>query len=198
MGAVNTVTKQTATTNEILRLISLRAYKRSPALSNSRWYKGILLSRMAGPMDNNGAFDFVVSKVKRGTEPPPHVHWREDEFFYLLSGEMKFYVDGQVVSGGAGECVFLPRRVPHAFLITSEEVHMITVITPGGFTGAFEKMSTPAERMEVPAGADTVTYANEDLTETTKILEQYGVRLLTPDEIVAEMPEYPLQSHPRT
>ena len=198
MGAVRTVMKQAATTNEILRLISLRAYKRSPALSNSRWYKGILVSRMAGPTDNNGAFDFVVGKVRRGTEPPPHVHSREDEFFYLLSGEMKCYVDGQVFSVAAGECVFLPRRIPHAFLITSEEVHMINVITPGGFMGAFEKMSTPAQRMEVPAGPDAVTYANADLTETIKILEQYGVRLLPPDEIAAEMPEYPLQSHPQT
>jgi hypothetical protein len=29
-----------------------RAYKRSPALSNSRWYKGMLHSQMAGMEDN--------------------------------------------------------------------------------------------------------------------------------------------------
>jgi hypothetical protein len=60
---------------------TLRAYKRSPALSNSTWYKGILVSQMAGTADNNGAFDLVISKMRRGTEPPPHVHSREDEFF---------------------------------------------------------------------------------------------------------------------
>jgi hypothetical protein len=37
-----------------------------------------------------------------------------------------------------------------------------------------------------------VTYANADLTETIKVFEQYGVRLLSPDEIRAEMPQYPL------
>jgi len=182
--------------DEVASFKTLRAYKRSPQLSNSRWYKGLLLSRMAGPADNNGAFDFVVSKVRPGTEPPPHIHSREDEFFYLLAGEMRIYVDGKVFPLTAGECVFLPRRIPHAWLITSEEANMIAVITPAGFTNALEKMSVPAERMEVPADGDTITYANADLTETIKVHEQYGVRLLSSDEIGAVMSEYPLPSTP--
>ena len=50
--------------------------------------------------------------------------------------------------------------------------------------------------MEVPADVDTVTYANADLTETIKVFKQYGVRLLTPDEISKEMPHYPLEPFP--
>jgi len=52
-------------------------------------------------------------------------------------------------------------------------------------------MSAPVERMEVPTDVDTVTYANADLTETMKVFQRYGVRLLTADEIRAGMPEYP-------
>jgi mannose-6-phosphate isomerase-like protein (cupin superfamily) len=174
------------------QLSTPRAYKRSPALSNSTWYKGILVSQMAGTADNGGAFDLVIAKMRRGTEPPPHVHSGEDEFFYILSGEMKVYADGEVFQVTAGECMFLPRGKPHAFLITSEEVHNIAVITPGGFFDAINKMNAPAERMEVPADADIVAYANADLTETIKVFVQYGVRLLSPDEIRAEMPQYPL------
>jgi hypothetical protein len=43
---------------------------------------------------------------------------------------------------------------------------------------------------------DTVTYANADLTETINVFKQYGVRLLTPDEISKEMPDYPLEPFP--
>ena len=75
---------------------TLRAYKRSPALTNSTWYKGILVSQMAATADNNGAFDLVLSRMRPGTEPPPHIHSREDEFFYVLSGEMRVYVGGEV------------------------------------------------------------------------------------------------------
>src|SRR5262249_41886131 len=171
---------------------TLRAYKRSPAVTNSTWYKGILVSQMAATADNNGAFDLVLSKMRRGTEPPPHVHSREDEFFYVLSGEMRFYVDGEVFTVTAGECMVLPRRKPHAFRVTSEEVHTICLVVPGGFLDAINKMNAPAERMEVPNDVDTVTYANADLTETFKVFGQYGTRFLTADEIRTEMPQYPL------
>jgi hypothetical protein len=49
-----------------------------------------------------------------------------------------------------------------------------------------------ATTQPVPADADIVTYVNADLTETIKVFEQYGVRLLSPNEIRAEMPQYPL------
>jgi len=111
---------------------------------------------------------------------------------YLLSGEMNFYVGGEVFQVAAGECMFLPRLVSHAFLVTSEEVHIILLSTPGGFLDAINKMNAPAERMEVPIDADVATYASADLTETMKVFERYGIRLLTADEIRAEMPEYPL------
>jgi mannose-6-phosphate isomerase-like protein (cupin superfamily) len=170
---------------------TLRAYKRSPALTNSTWYKGILASQTAGTADNNGVFDFVISKIRQGTEPPPHVHAREDEFFYVLSGEMRFYVGGEVFTVTAGECMFLPRRKPHAWLITSEAVHVIGLMVPGGFLDAINKMNAPAERMEVPTEGETVTYATVDLTETIQVFEQHGIRFLTPDEIHTEMPQYP-------
>jgi uncharacterized cupin superfamily protein len=147
---------------------------------------------MAGAADNGGAFDLAISKIRRGTEPPPHVHSREDEFWYVLSGEMRFYVDGEVFTVTAGECMFLPRRTPHAFLVASEEAHMILLVVPGGFLDAINKMNAPAERMEAPTDADTATYANADLTETIKVFEQRGIRFLTAEEIRAEMPQYPL------
>jgi mannose-6-phosphate isomerase-like protein (cupin superfamily) len=170
----------------------MTAYKRSPALTNSTWYKRMLVSEMAGTADNNGAFDLNIFKVRPGTEPPPHVHSREDEFFYILSGEMTFYVEGEVFTVTAGECMFLPRLKPHAFLVTAQETHGILLIVPGSFHGALNKMNLPALRMEVPAHADKETYANADLSETIKTFEQIGIRFLSPDEIHMAMPQYPL------
>ena len=168
-----------------------RAYKRSPALTNSTWYKGMLHSQMAGTADNDGAFDFVIAKLRRGTEPPPLVHSREDEFLYVLAGELRVYVDGEVFSVSSGECTFLPNRRPHAWLITSEEAHLLLLVVPGGFLDAINKMNAPAERMEVPTDVDAVTYVTTHLTETIKVFEQYGARFLTAEEIRTEMPQYP-------
>jgi len=195
MSAPNTVTKQKLTTgNESGGQPSneIRAYKRSPELNNSRWYKGMLHSQMAGTEDNHGAFDFVIARLRRGSEPPPHVHSREHEFMCLFSGEIRFYVEAEVFTLTAGECVFIPRGKRHAFLITSDEAHNILVVTPGGFCDAFKHMSAPAERMEMPTDTDAITYAQADLTETIRVFEEYGTRFLTPDEIRRAMPQYPL------
>jgi len=177
---------------EVQQLSTLRAYKRSPALSNSTWYKGILVSQMACSVDNDGAFNLAIVRMRRGSEPPPHVHSREHEFFYLLSGEMKFFVGGEVFVVTAGECMLLPCHVPHGFLVTSKETSQMLFTAPGGFLEAINKMNVPAERMEVPADADAVTYAEADLTETINVFEQHGIRFLTADEIRTEMPQYPL------
>jgi quercetin dioxygenase-like cupin family protein len=189
------VTEQRSTTrNESTGQPSdeLRAYKRSPELSNSRWYKGFLYSVLAGSSDTNEALNLAIAKMRPGAEPPPHIHTREDEFLYILAGELRAYADRNVFSLTAGESIFLPRRKPHAWLITSDEAKVILVVTPGGFLDALYKLSAQAEQTDLPTSADTVTYATADLTETLKVFQQYGIRLLTRDEIRAEMPQYPL------
>ena len=168
---------------------NLHAYKRSPALDNSTWYKGLLISQLAGGSDNDGAFDLVESKMKNGTEPPPHVQEREDELFYILSGEIKVFVDGQVLTVTAGESVFLPKKVPHAYLIQSDVCHVLALMTPGGFLNAINKMNAPARTMEIPS--DMETYATADLTAAMEVFIKYGVRMLSPDEVAAQMPAYP-------
>jgi mannose-6-phosphate isomerase-like protein (cupin superfamily) len=172
------------------KLPTPRAFKRSPSLEISTWYKGILSTQLAGEADTAGAFDLAVSKMRKGTEPPPHIHSREHEFFYIFAGELKVYVEGQIFQVAAGDCMFLPKGNPHAFLIQSPEIHLLTLITPGGFMNAIKDMAAPAEKMEIPVD-DAVTYATANLAGTMRIFEQYGVHLLTPEEIARQMPEFP-------
>jgi len=176
--------------NMTTQLTTPTAYKRSPSLDNSTWYKGILMSQLAGEANTDGAFDFVTSKMRRGTEPPPHAHSREDEFFYVLDGNIDFYTEGRIIRVSGGECMFLPKGNAHAFLIQSAEVDVLVFMTPGGFLDAVNKMNAPAKKMELPAD-DALTYSTADLTETMKIFEKYGVHLLSPKEIAQQMPQFP-------
>jgi hypothetical protein len=45
------------------------------------------------------------------------VHRNEDEWYYLLDGEVTFHVGEENYEGGVGSLVFLPRAVPHTFSI---------------------------------------------------------------------------------
>lgn len=166
-----------------------RAYKRSPALTN------LLMGHITAMADNRRAFDLTIAKIRRGTEPPPHVHSREDEFFYILSGEIRFYVDREVFTVTTGECMFLPQRRPHAFLITSEEIHIIALITPEGFNDALNKMNAPTGRMEGSTEVDAETCCEHRSHRRIEGFGQYGVRLLTADETRTEMPQYPIYAH---
>jgi hypothetical protein len=90
----------------------------------------------------------------------------------------------------AGESVFLPKKIPHAYLIQSEECHVLALMTPGGFLNAINKMNAPARTMEIPS--DMETYATVDLTSTMAVFIKYGVRMMSPDEIAEQLPAYPI------
>jgi hypothetical protein len=47
---------------------------------------------LANARETGGRFGLVESLSPKGTEPPRHVHSQEDEVFYLLEGEITFYV----------------------------------------------------------------------------------------------------------
>src|SRR5262249_21696842 len=124
----------------------LKAFKRAPSLGLSQWENGNLTTNLAEKTDTNGAFFLVEAMLAPGTEPPPHVHTREDELFYVLEGEFDVYVGKEAFKMKTGECVFLPRLKPHAFV---------------GLEEAFHGMSTPAQRLELPT--EGVTYSTGDL-----------------------------------
>ena len=65
---------------------TLKAFKRGTSLERSKWYMGMLLTNLAEASDTSGAFSLFEATLVPGTEPPPHVHSREDELFYVLEG----------------------------------------------------------------------------------------------------------------
>jgi len=168
--------------------MSLNPFKHAPTVDISTWYKGILSTQLATDEITGGAFDLVLAHMKRGTEPPPHVHTREHELFYVLDGALDAYVDDKVFQVGPGECVFLPLGRPHAYIIRSPEIRMLTFITPGGFMNVVAPMAAPAEKLEIPS--DSITYATADLEETMKIFMRHGLRFLSPEEILKQMPAF--------
>src|ERR1700736_3293247 len=71
--------------------------------------------------------------MRPGDEPPLHVHKNEDEWFYMLDGEVTFHVGGQNYSGHAGAFVSFPRGIPHTFTVESPSARFLVMNTPGGF-----------------------------------------------------------------
>lgn len=82
--------------------------------------------------ETGGAFSLWELIVPPGHGAPPHVHHREDEAFYLLSGALTFDLDGKEQNVGPGGFFFGGRGRRHAFRNASdEEVRVLVLCTPG-------------------------------------------------------------------
>lgn len=97
------------------------------------WFAATMLLKASHP-----ALGVVETEIAPGDEPPLHVHKNEDEWFYVLEGDVTFHCGGQNMRGGAGAFISFPRQIPHTFTVHSPKAHFILMNTPGGFERMFE------------------------------------------------------------
>jgi mannose-6-phosphate isomerase-like protein (cupin superfamily) len=168
---------------------NLPAFKRDPSSQDSRWQMGSTLTTyLVDSRDTNGAYCLLEAVVRPGSEPPPHLHAREDELFYLLEGDIDVFAGDDVFTVGTGGCVFLPRLVPHAFIIRSPLLRMLALFTPGGIEDTFRRISAPATTIGTPKA--TLNHPSAGTADVVQILNDCGVRFLGPDEVAHQLPAY--------
>ncbi len=82
-----------------------------------------------------------IGNVKGG--PPLHIHYKQDEIFFIVEGEYTFKVGESIYQLKKGDTIFLPRKVPHAFAQTSEKGKMFFMFQPSGkMEDFFRKLAT--------------------------------------------------------
>jgi mannose-6-phosphate isomerase-like protein (cupin superfamily) len=62
--------------------------------------------------------------------PALHMHLSQEEWFYVMEGEVVLQVGDQRLHLRAGESVLAPRLVPHTFSATGSPAHMLIAFTP--------------------------------------------------------------------
>lgn len=104
--------------------------------SPAYWYRGVLWDVLLSADHTLGEFTFLEQVIPAGAGPPAHIHERQAEGFYLLSGEVEFVVgnDDEVLRAEPGSAVWVPKSTRHAFRVVSEEdARVLNFYTPGGF-----------------------------------------------------------------
>lgn len=85
--------------------------------------------------------------------PPLHIHPFQDEWFYVIEGEYLFQVGDDKYQMKAGDTIFLPRNVKHAFIQLTEKGKMIVSYLPAGKMEAFfavtDQWSAPPTNEEI-------------------------------------------------
>ena len=152
-------------------------YSRRPEVGSSVWYVGCVFTVLANARETGGRFGLVESLSPKGTEPPRHVHSQEDEAFYLLEGEITFFIGEETHEATPGTFVMAPRGVAHSYTFETEEIRMLVLVAPGGFEEFFRppQMSEPARKLEVPPAEGP-----PDVPALVAALEHYGVEVVGP------------------
>jgi quercetin dioxygenase-like cupin family protein len=136
---------------------------------------GELIIVLASAEQTAGAFGLMESVFARGAEPPPHVHHREDESFFVLEGDLTVRVGDDTFSAAPGSFVFCPRDVPHLLTLQSEQARALTLVTPGGLESFFVELGEPAPgRRALPA-----ELPEPDLERVVTLAQHYGAEVLT-------------------
>jgi quercetin dioxygenase-like cupin family protein len=141
------------------------------------WYSGWLTTFLATGQDTQGQFALLEQSTRKGNNPPPHIHHKEDETFYVLEGEMTFSVGDQTIKATPGTMVFLPRNVMHCFMIDSDQVRILVQLTPAGLEGFFKELSVPAPSMTLPPPAE-IPYS--EIQKMMALATQYGFEIVLP------------------
>lgn len=105
------------------------------------WGPGDLYSLLATGKETNNAFFQFEAIVPKGGGPPPHVHTREDESFYVVSGSLEMVLGDKTYQAKRGDFVYIPRGTVHRFKNVGGDmaVQLVTFV-PAGMEGFFQEV----------------------------------------------------------
>ena len=97
------------------------------------WGPGDLYSLLVTGEETNNAFFQFEAIVPREGGPPPHVHSREDESFYIVSGSLEILLGDTTYHAEAGDFVYIPRGTVHRFKNVGDDqaVQLVTFVPAG-------------------------------------------------------------------
>ena len=111
---------------------------------------------------------YESSRVKKGG-PALHFHYSQDECWYILEGEFLIKVGDQLYNTKAGDTVFGPRGVPHAFTKTNDgSARLLMTFQPAGKMEEFFIAVSEGKLAKMP------------LAEQDEFKKQHGFEIVGP------------------
>ncbi|ASU35519.1 cupin domain-containing protein [Mucilaginibacter xinganensis] len=88
--------------------------------------------KVSGTDTNGNMVIFEQTSLSQGRGTPLHIHHAQDEVFYVLEGDYFFRVGDDKYHLSAGDSIFLPMKVPHAWTQVSAKGKMTVIFQPAG------------------------------------------------------------------
>ena len=156
----------------------------SPEEGETVWLGGLGVRFMIDGAQTGESFALVEHPIEpRVLAAPMHTHQHEDEYTYVLEGEVGVQVGDEVRVARPGDLVFKPRHVPHAFWNAGDApARALEIISPAGFERYFAEISAllspthDAPSDEQALGAIMSRYGLEmDMSSIPLLVERHGL-----------------------
>ena len=142
----------------------------------ARWWFGGLATVKATKEQTGGHYTLVEVLNAEG-EGPLHVHYREDEGFWVLEGELTVEVGEERIKAGPGSFVFGPKGVPHRYTVESGPARLLYILSPAGFEEFIHATSEPAKERTLPPASEGPP-SEAEMEQLRALARQYGGELL--------------------
>ena len=127
--------------------------------------------------ETSGAYALWEADVLPGGGPPPHTHSREEESFYVLEGEVTFYVGDERIVATLGTFINMPIGQQHAFRNESgTPARMLISVAPAGLEKMFFEVGKPVE----PGATTVASPTPEEIAKLLEVAPRYGVEIKLP------------------
>ena len=132
---------------------------------------------LATGAETDGKYTLIDALVGPGGGPPPHVHSREEEGFYILEGEITFTIDGERIVAKPGTFANVPVGALHTFKNeTDSPARMLISTAPAGIEQMFFEIGVP-----LPEGATTAPPpSHEEIEKLLTLAPSYGIEIRLP------------------
>jgi quercetin dioxygenase-like cupin family protein len=155
-----------------------RAFGLGEGQGEARWWLGVSLATIkATGKETSGRYTLVEVLEPEGEEAPLHVHHNEDEGFWVLEGELTFYVGDETIKASPGSFLFGPKDVPHRYTVDSGPARLLFILSPAGFEEFIYATSEPAQERTLPPPPEGPPDEAE-MEQLRALAHQYGAELL--------------------
>ncbi len=132
---------------------------------------------LASGEQTGGVYALSEIRVSPNNGPPPHVHSREDEFFFVLEGEVTFQVGDKTIVATPGTFIQGPRGIPHTFKNSGKSpARILGYVAPPVFENFLKEVSHPVPSFDSPA----IPVTPADIDKLMAAAPKYGLKISPP------------------
>lgn len=137
----------------------------SPSDGKMVWLGGLGVRFLLGGDQTGGRYSLVEHPLQpRALAAPMHTHQNEDEYSFVLEGEVGVQIGDRELVATPGTLIVKPRGVPHTFWNAGDHpARLLEFISPAGFEKYFEEV------------ADVFAVNPPDLGRAAELWQKYGL-----------------------